>query len=50
MTEEAKTDPCCETSASITSVGGANRPRADVVAASADQQRGCVADQKSLSL
>jgi hypothetical protein len=50
MTEEAKTDPCGETSASITSVGGVIRPRADVAAATADQQRGCVADRKSLGL
>jgi hypothetical protein len=50
MTQEAKTDPWRETWTSITSAGGAIRPRADAVAARADQQRGCVADRKSLSL
>jgi hypothetical protein len=50
VTQQAEPAPCCETSALITNVGGANRPRADTVAASDDQRRGCVADRKSLSL
>jgi hypothetical protein len=50
MTQEAKTDPWREASTSITSAGGAIGPRAERIAVSADQQRGCVADRKSLSL
>jgi hypothetical protein len=50
MTEKAKTGRLRETSASITRMGGAIRPRAAAVAANSGWQRLCASDRKTLSL
>ena len=50
MTEKAQTGRLRETSASITRMGDAIRPRAAAVAANSGWQRLCAGDRKTLSL